>query len=108
MSKKQFSIFLLTSLMFMFASFSVQAEPIINKPAPLFSGAAADGKTVNLADFHGKTVILEWTNNACPFVIKHYESGNIPSLQKQAAAQGVVWLQIISSAPGKQGFVDGG
>ncbi len=107
MSKKQFSIFLLTSLMFMFASFSVQAEPIINKPAPLFSGAAADGKTVNLADFHGKTVILEWTNNACPFVIKHYESGNIPSLQKQAAAQGVVWLQIISSAPGKQGFVDG-
>ena len=107
MSKKQFTSFLFTSLMFMFVAFSVQAEPVINKPAPLFSAQAADGKTVNLADFHGKTVILEWTNNECPFVKKHYETGNIPKLQQQAAAQGVVWLQIISSAPGKQGFVDG-
>jgi hypothetical protein len=106
MSRKHFPIFIFASLLFMFAAFSVQAEPVINKPAPLFSGAAADGKTVNLADFHGKTVILEWTNHECPFVKKHYESGNIPNLQKQAAAQGVVWLQIISSAPGKQGFID--
>ena len=107
MSKKQFPSFLLTSLMLMFVAFSVQAEPVINKPAPLFSAPTADGKTNNLADFHGKTVILEWTNNECPFVKKHYETGNIPNLQKQAAAQDVVWLQIISSAPGKQGFVDG-
>ena len=107
MSKKQFTSFLFNSLMFMFVDFSVQAEPVINKQAPLFSAQAADGKTVNLADFHGKTVILEWTNNECPFVKKHYETGNIPKLQQQAAAQGVVWLQIISSAPGKQGFVDG-
>lgn len=82
------------------------AEPVVSQPAPLFSGAAADGSTLNLADLRGKTVILEWTNNECPFVKKHYESGNIPDLQKQAAAQGIVWLQIISSAPGKQGHVD--
>lgn len=107
MLPKHFSTFFVTSLLLMVSAFTVQAEPVINQPAPLFSGATADGTTLNLADLHGKTVILEWTNHDCPFVKKHYESGNIPNLQKQAAAQGVVWLQIISSAPGKQGFVDG-
>ncbi|MDO9215501.1 MAG: redoxin domain-containing protein [Methylococcales bacterium] len=107
MSQKHFSSFIFASLLLVFATFSAQAEPVINQPAPLFSAATADGKTLNLADLHGKTVILEWTNHECPFVKKHYESGNIPNLQKQAAAQGVVWLQIISSAAGKQGFVDG-
>jgi len=92
---------------FVFASSAVNAETAVSKPAPLFSGAAADGGTVNLAGLRGKTVILEWTNHECPFVKKHYESGNIQGLQKQAAAQGVVWLQVISSAPGKQGYVDG-
>lgn len=107
MLPKHFSTFFVTSLLMIVSAFTVQAEPVINQPAPLFSGATADGTTLNLADLHGKTVILEWTNHDCPFVKKHYESGNIPNLQKQAAAQGVVWLQIISSAPGKQGFVDG-
>jgi peroxiredoxin len=88
-------------------STAVYAEPVIDKPAPLFSGAAADGSTINLADLHGKTVVLEWTNHECPFVVKHYESGNIPKLQKAAVAQGIVWLQVITSAPGKQGNVDG-
>jgi hypothetical protein len=62
---------------------------------------------VNLSALKGKTVVLEWTNHECPFVKKHYESGNIPQLQKEAAAKGVVWLQIISSAKDKQGYVDG-
>ncbi|QPK64821.1 redoxin domain-containing protein [Methylomonas sp. LL1] len=93
-------------LLTMLFSLAAYAEPVVNQPAPLFSGAAADGTTLNLADLRGKTVILEWTNHECPFVKKHYESGNIPNLQKQAAQQGVVWLQVISSAPGKQGFVD--
>ena len=93
-------------LLTMLFSLAAYAEPFVNQPAPLFSGAAADGTTLNLADLRGKTVILEWTNHECPFVKKHYESGNIPNLQKQAAQQGVVWLQVISSAPGKQGFVD--
>lgn len=97
----------LTGLVFAVASAAANAEPIVDKPAPQFSGAAADGKTISLADLHGKTVVLEWTNHECPFVVKHYESGNIPKLQKSAAAQGIVWLQVISSAPGKQGHVDG-
>lgn len=79
----------------------------LNKPAPAFSATGADGKTVNLDSYRGKTVVLEWTNADCPFVKKHYDSGNIPKLQQEAAAQGVVWLQVISSAPGAQGNVDG-
>jgi len=95
------------SIIAVFVSATVNAEPVIEQPAPLFSGAAADGSTVKLADLHGKTVVLEWTNADCPFVKKHYESGNIPRLQKSATAQGIVWLQVISSAEGKQGYVDG-
>jgi AhpC/TSA family len=85
---------------------SAQAEPVVGQAAPAFSGPSANGGRLNLSDFRGKTVILEWTNNECPFVVKHYQSGNIPKLQKQAAGQGIVWLQVISSAPGKQGYVD--
>ena len=62
---------------------------------------------MKLSDFHGKTVVLEWTNDGCPYVKKHYGSGNMQSLQKDAAAKGIVWLTVISSAPGKQGYVDG-
>lgn len=102
----RFSQFVLASLVFVVAVTKVYAEPVVNQPAPLFSAATADGTTLNLADLRGKTVILEWTNHECPFVKKHYESGNIQSLQKQAAEQGIVWLQVISSAPGKQGHVD--
>ncbi len=58
-----------------------------------------------LSEFKGKKVVLEWTNHRCPYVKKHYGSGNMQSLQKQAAADGVVWLSVISSAPGKQGHV---
>ncbi|OAI28785.1 MULTISPECIES: redoxin domain-containing protein [Methylomonas] len=85
---------------------AANAEPVVGQPAPTFTAAAAEGGNLNLADLRGKTVILEWTNHECPFVQKHYQSGNIPKLQKQAAAQGVVWLQVISSAPGKQGNID--
>ncbi|WP_045226730.1 redoxin domain-containing protein [Methyloterricola oryzae] len=83
------------------------AEPDIDKPAPAFRGKTADGKSIDLASLKGKTVVLEWTNHECPFVRKHYESGNIPQIQKQATKDGIVWLQVISSAPGKEGFVDG-
>ncbi|HSX50900.1 MAG TPA: redoxin domain-containing protein [Cellvibrio sp.] len=96
------------SLAFAFVSSQAIADPIINKPAPAFSGKAADGSTINLADLKGKTVVLEWTNHDCPYVVKHYDkSSNIPSLQKDATGKDVVWLQVISSAPGKQGNVDG-
>jgi hypothetical protein len=96
------------SLALVFASSHVLAEAIIDKPAPAFSGKAADGSTIDLADLKGKTVVLEWTNHDCPYVKKHYDqSSNIPALQKDATDKGVVWLQVISSAPGQQGNVDG-
>ena len=62
------------------------------------------GSSHSLRDFAGKTVVLEWTNHDCPFVKKHYQ-GNMQALQKEMAAQDVVWLSVISSAPGKQGHV---
>ena len=71
--------------------------------APDFTLKSAAGKDVSLSDFKGKVVVLEWTNNGCPFVKKHYGPGNMQKLQKEAAAKGVVWLTICSSAPGKQG-----
>ena len=86
---------------------TAHAAAEIGQPAPAFTAQGADGKPVSLAGFKGKTVVLEWTNHECPFVVKHYESGNIPQLQKEFTAKGAVWLQVISSAPDKQGHVDG-
>jgi peroxiredoxin len=71
--------------------------------APAFSLSDATGKTVTLAQFAGKTVVLEWVNFDCPFVKKHYSAGDMPKLQQKWTATGVVWLAINSSAPGKQG-----
>jgi len=75
--------------------------------APEFTATASNGKTVRLSDYRGKYVVLEWHNNGCPYVGKHYNSGNMQRLQKQWTSQGVVWLTILSSAPGKQGYVNG-
>jgi hypothetical protein len=75
--------------------------------APAFSVQDADGATRTLAEFQGRMVILEWTNHGCPYVRKHYDSGNMQTLQQEAAADGIVWLQVISSAPGEQGHLDG-
>ena len=79
------------------------AEVEIGKPAPSFTGTDTDGKSHQLSDFKGKTVVLEWSNHECPFVVKHYESGNMQKLQKEATNNEVVWLTIVSSAEGKQG-----
>jgi len=66
----------------------------------------SNGVTHNLSDFAGKNVVLEWTNHGCPYVKKHYKTGNMQALQKEATAAGdTVWLSVISSAPGKQGHV---
>ncbi|MDP3490240.1 MAG: redoxin domain-containing protein [Phenylobacterium sp.] len=80
------------------------AAPAIGKPAPTFSAVDSTGKTRALSEFRGKTVVLEWTNDGCPYVQKHYNAGAMQGLQKSAAADDVVWLSIISSAPGKQGY----
>lgn len=82
-------------------------EPQVGQPAPDFSAVDSQGKTRRLADFRGKIVVLEWTNADCPFTRKHYTSGNMQNLQGLAQQRGVIWLSVISSAPGKQGYVDG-
>jgi peroxiredoxin len=82
-----------------------QAAPEIGQKAPAFTGKDAAGKTVSLSDYAGKTVVLEWTNHECPFVVKHYDSGNMQALQKELTGKGAVWLTVVSSAPGKQGHV---
>ena len=79
------------------------AEAAVGTPAPEFSLPSADGRTHTLGDFRGKFVVLEWFNNECPFVRKHYDSGNMQRLQETYTGKGVVWLSIASSAPGKQG-----
>ena len=81
------------------------AAPTVGQPAPGFTAKDGDGKTRSLSEFKGKTVVLEWTNAGCPYVQKHYNSGNMQALQKGAAKDGVVWLTLVSSAPGKQGYV---
>lgn len=83
------------------------AAPDIGKPAPEFSVTDTAGKTHRLSDYRGKTVILEWTNDGCPYVRRHYDSGNMQALQKETSEDGIVWLSVISSAPGTQGHVDG-
>ena len=81
------------------------AAPTVGQPAPAFTGTDMHGKAVSLADLKGKYVVLEWHNQGCPFVVKHYESGNMQKLQKELTGQGAAWITVISSAPGKQGHV---
>lgn len=83
------------------------AEAVPNKPAPDFRAKDALGKAVKLADFKGQWIVLEWFNKDCPFVKKHYGSNNMQDLQKKYTQKGVKWIQVISSAPGKQGHMDG-
>jgi len=85
------------------ASWAATAK--VGEPAPGFTGTATSGAQVALAEFRGKIVVLEWTNHECPYVRKHYETGNMQALQREATGQGVVWLTLISSAPGEQGYV---
>jgi len=81
------------------------AAPQVGQPAPAFTLKDSNGQSHNLSDFKGKFVVLEWLNHGCPFVVKHYESGNMQKLQKEYTGKDVVWLSIVSSAPGKQGHM---
>jgi alkyl hydroperoxide reductase subunit AhpC len=85
---------------------SVQAAATVGQPAPDFTLTSIDGKVHQLSSFKGKTVVLEWVNPECPFVQKHYRSGNIPKLQQSATSDGVVWLSINTGEPGSQGVFD--
>lgn len=82
------------------------AAATVGTAAPDFSLTDANGKTQTLSQYKGKTVVLEWNNPGCPFVQKHYSSGNIPKQQADATRDGVIWLTINSGATGKQGHLD--
>lgn len=88
------------------AAHANEAVIAVGQPAPAFTLTDSKGAAHSLGDFAGKTVVLEWTNPECPFVRKHYDGGNMQKLQADAAANGVVWLSVNSSAPGKQGHLD--
>lgn len=82
------------------------AEVVTGEAAPTFSVETASGELLSLESLSGQTIVLEWTNHGCPYVQRHYGSGHMQTLQASAAEDDVVWIQVISSAPGEQGHVD--
>ncbi|HTC74412.1 MAG TPA: redoxin domain-containing protein [Edaphobacter sp.] len=96
----------LLSLAFTLATLTLSAVAVApGSPAPDFKGTDSNGVQHALSDYRGKFVVLEWANQGCPYDRKHYLSGSIESQQREWTAKGVVWLSIISSAPGEQGYV---
>ncbi len=94
----------LLSAALLFVATSAFALPP-NSIAPDFKGTDSTGAPQNLAKYRGKFVVLEWANQGCPYDRKHYQSGSMEALQKEWTAKGVVWLSVVSSAPGEQGYV---
>ena len=81
------------------------AAAAVGKPAPTFTGQGSDGNVYSLADYKGKFVVLQWYNRDCPFIHKHYDSGNMQKLQETYGKKGVIWFEVLSSAPGKEGYM---
>src|ERR1043166_2859386 len=95
---------LITSAAFLFTTAALcMAAPKVGEPAPDFTLTDIKGKQHSLSEFKGKYVVLEWNNPECPFVKKHYDSGNMQKLQQEAEKKGAAWLTINSGAEGKQG-----
>ncbi len=78
-------------------SAALPSKAVVGEPAPAFTATDANGKAISLADFKGKPVVLEWTNPGCPFVRKHYDSGNMPATQAKALGKDVAWVTIQTS-----------
>ena len=97
---------MLCFLIMLAAAGAAPAAVKVGQPAPEFTGTDTQGRQHTLSDYHGKFLVLEWTNHDCPYVRKHYGSNNMQTLQKETTADGVVWLSVISSAPGTQGHVE--
>jgi peroxiredoxin len=106
---KNFSWFVAVSTLALAISVSSFAAKV-GAPAPDFKGMASNGKTYDLKallkEQPGKFIVLEWHNQSCPFVKKFYSSGTMQRLQKEWTDKGVIWLSVLSSAPGKQGNLD--
>ncbi|HTC93135.1 MAG TPA: redoxin domain-containing protein [Terriglobales bacterium] len=99
---KRYSIALILGLLlFSAAAFAAR----VGESAPDFTATDSNGKVQKLSDYKGKFVVLEWTNQSCPYTRKHYESGNMQKLQKEWTQKGVAWFTVVSSAPGAQGYV---
>ena len=101
---RRLSVAIVLSLAFTLTAWALR----VGDPAPDFTGKDSQGQTLKLSEYRGKYVVLEWTNNGCPFTKKHYSSGNMQRLQKEWTGKGVVWLTILSSAPGAQGYMTAG
>ncbi len=98
-------LLLVTLLTGVAASFTFAEELKVGTAAPAFTLTDIAGKQHSLADYKGKFVVLEWFNEGCPFVKKHYTSGNMQKLQQEYTGKDVVWLSISSSAEGQQGHM---
>lgn len=96
----------LTAMAFILPASSNAAAPEVGKLAPDFETTDAAGNPFKLSDHKGSIVVLEWTNHECPFVVKHYGSGNMQKLQEETTAKGVKWISINSSAEGRQGNIN--
>jgi len=94
-----------TLLGFVLIALSLGWAAQVGEPAPDFTATDSNGQIHKLSEYQGKFVVLEWTNRGCPYTQKHYNSGNMQRLQREWTSRGVVWLTVISSAPGKQGYV---
>lgn len=95
---------LLLSVVFVPPAAAQSNQAAVGEEAPSFALEDTEGTTHNLADYEGQFVVLEWLNFGCPFVGKHYGSGNMQKLQEKYTNEGVTWLSIVSSAPGTQGY----
>lgn len=102
--KRQVAAFAVIALAFM-ALLAVAQAARVGEKAPDFTATDTNGKTHKLSDYQGKFVVLEWTNRGCPYTQKHYNSSNMQKLQREWTGRGVIWLTVVSSAPGKQGYV---
>lgn len=102
--RKWFAVWIPLAVALMMAITAAQAARV-GEPAPQFTATDTNGQAHKLSDYQGKFVVLEWTNRGCPYTQKQYNSGNMQRLQREWTSKGVVWLTVISSAPGKQGYV---
>lgn len=97
---------LIASAAVLFGASAAFAAITIGQTAPDFTVADVNGKELKLSDLKGKVVVLEWTNHQCPFVVKHYKSGNMQKVQAATKAKGAVWISVKSSGKGKEGYTD--
>lgn len=109
--KKLSFLFTITVIVIMTMNLTLEStddafKAVVGEPAPDFEVADANGDIHSLSDYSGKYIILEWLNHGCPFVRKHYDGNNMQQLQKKYTDEDVVWLSVISSAPGTQGYME--